>query len=264
MTVKLYLRLWGVVLAITAGFFSINPLITKSYAQNPIAMPVEEVSEEELPALGKAPIVVELFSSQACVFCPKADRLFADLLEQDNVIGLACHIDYFDVETGSLSKPFCTQRQTWYMEKLFAGPNYTPQMVINGALDVVAYKLENVVNALQKAETSAIEELDVSESDAKGTYKVILPFEDLEVPENYKLWLALYDKPHELTIADGFNRGKKATYLNIVSELGNTENLGPEVFVTPPFKEQHAGFVVILQNIDSGKIHAVGKHQLES
>ena len=67
------------------------------HAQDVKALPVPAVEQEQIPRLGKAPVVVELFSSQACVFCPRADRLFADLLKQDNVIGLACHVDYFDV-----------------------------------------------------------------------------------------------------------------------------------------------------------------------
>ena len=41
------------------------------------------------------PVVVELFSTQGCMFCPVADRLFTDLRNRvPNVIGLSCHVDY--------------------------------------------------------------------------------------------------------------------------------------------------------------------------
>lgn len=258
MNVKLCLRPLKVAILLLCALLCFLP---QGRAQEIKALPVPVVQEEKLPILGKAPVIVELFSSQACVFCPKADQLFADLITQDNVIGLACHVDYFDVKKGSLAKEFCTKRQSWYMEKLFAGPNYTPQMVINGAVDVIGYKFDEVVKALQKALYSEILPLEIAESDAKGTYKVTLPIKDLAKPENYKLWLALYDQPHNLTIADGLNRGKKATYYNIVSELGSTGNVEEDVFVTPPLKSQHAGFVVILQDMESGKIYAVGRHK---
>lgn len=234
-----------------------------AYAQNPGAAPVPVVTEETLPVLGRAPIVVELFSSQACVFCPDADRLFADLLKQENVIGLACHVDYFDVKDGALSHKFCTERQSWYMEKLAAGPNYTPQMVINGRIDVVGYKFSHVVKGLQKALFSEILPLAIDETKTKGIYKVTLPFDELENPDDYRLWLALYDKPHEVVIAEGMNKGKKTTYYNIVSELGSTGNVNKTVYVNPPLEDIHAGFVVILQDMSSGKIYAVGRHKAD-
>lgn len=243
------------------GLLALCAFASSAPAQNPIAMPVPAVEEEELPVLGNAPVVIELFSSQACVFCPKADRLFADLLKQDNVIGLACHVDYFDVKTGSLAQPFCTERQTWYMEKLFAGPNYTPQMVINGAVDVVGYKFNDVVSALRRATFSQVLPLGITETSAAGTYKVTLPPQRPEPLQDYKLWLALYDEPHELTIAEGRNQGQRATYYNIVSQLGSSDKLGGDIYVTPPMKNQHRGFVVILQNMKTGKIFAVGRHK---
>jgi hypothetical protein len=203
--------------------FLVFLFITKGYAESPPAMPVEDVTREIVGELGTAPIVVELFSSQACVFCPKADRLFADILEQENVIGLACHVDYFDVEVGALSKPFCSERQSWYMEKLFAGPNYTPQIVINGALDVIGYKFDEVINVLKKAKHSEVARMDVIESDALGTYKVVLPLDKIEKP------------------------------------VGSTDNIGEDVFVTPPMKEGHKGFAVLLQNMETGRILAVGR-----
>lgn len=249
-------------LRLMAGFLALQALMLlcgAACAQEVKALPVPAVETEALPRLGKAPVVIELFSSQACLFCPKADRLFADLLRQDNVIGIACHVDYFDVKQGALSRPFCTQRQNWYMDVLAAGPNYTPQLVINGSRDVIGYKLQDVVEELQQAVFSEIRLLEVAETKARGTWKVVLPLEDIARRENLKLWLALYDKPHALTVAEGRNKGQKAVYYNILSSLGSTENLEKEIFVTPPLEEHHAGFVLILQDMDSGQIHGVAR-----
>lgn len=236
---------------------------TATAQTTPGAAPVVPVEQEEIPTLGRAPVVVELFSSQACAFCPRADRLFADIVEQDNVIGLACHVDYFDVNTGSLARPFCTERQTWYMEKLFAGPNYTPQMVINGRTDVVGYKFGAVVKALQKAAHSEVQPIGILETGTKGTYKIQLP-PGFEMNADTRLWLALYDKPHDLTIAEGRNKGQKANYMHIVSKIGSTDKLTGDIYVTPPAEAEHEGFAVLLQDMKTGRIYGAAEHELKN
>ena len=39
---------------------------------------------------------MELFTSQGCSSCPKADAKFAELQERQDVIALAWHVDYWD------------------------------------------------------------------------------------------------------------------------------------------------------------------------
>ena len=69
------------------------------------AVPPLAVEQEQLQDLApKGPTVIELFSSQACMFCPKADALLDVLALKDNVIALACHVDYFDLREGSFRK----------------------------------------------------------------------------------------------------------------------------------------------------------------
>lgn len=247
--------------AFAAAFAAFLLFSSSCYAQEVKAQPVPAVQKEAVPVLGKAPVVVELFSSQACVFCPEADRLFADFLEQDNVIGLACHVDYFDVKQGSLAQPFCTERQDRYMETLGAGPNYTPQMVVNGVTDVVGYKLKDAVAALQKAAFSDVRTLRIAETTAAGTYKVSVPPDLLPGAATMKLWLALYDKPHDLTVAEGRNKGQKSVYAHVVSSLGATDKITPDIYVTPPLEDRHAGFAVILQDTQTGRIYGAGERR---
>jgi hypothetical protein len=40
--------------------------------------------------------VVELFTSQGCNSCPKADAVFADMAREGEVVALAYHVDYWD------------------------------------------------------------------------------------------------------------------------------------------------------------------------
>lgn len=237
------------------------------------ALPVPDVRQESLPAPvdplspeSAVPVVVELFSSQACVFCPRADRLFADLAQQRNVIALACHVDYFDVRKGALSHPFCTQRQTWYQTALRNGPNYTPQMVLQGAIDVVGYKMDKVAEGMKDAAQINTAPLYIFAADKKDEYRVALPESVTVAEKNAVLWMAVTDSPHEITITEGRNRGQKITYYNIVSAM---ENLGawPEgqqgTVVEATLGVTQEGFALLLQDSETGKIIAAGKYRKE-
>lgn len=230
-------------------------------AQEVSAEPVVNVTEETLnaPKGEGGAVLIELFSSQACFFCPQADRLFADLIEQKHIIGLACHVDYFDVDENSLSQAFCTERQKFYMERLKAGVPYTPQMVMNGARDVVGYKFDHINNALGNAE--ALPEIEIESS---GQDNFLATFSALgDKGKDMDLWLAVYDKPHEITIAEGRNRGKRVAYYNIVSRLekaGNWDGTPKTQEITPALTEQNAGFVLMAQDSETGQLMAIGHY----
>lgn len=217
-------------------------------------------------AISETVTVAELFSSQACVFCPQADRIFGDLIAQDNVIGLACHVDYFDVEQGALSRPFCTARQSGYMERLNAGPNYTPQLVLNGRYEMVGYKLDKVAAGVAYVrDHNPVKRLGVTANDQKQGYSLFpLTAEGEGVPETpWSLWLAVYDAPHDVTIAAGRNKGKKMTYRHIVSAV---KALGPWDGATPfpltvDLGKGQAGFVVLATQGPQGPIMAAGEYK---
>src|SRR5690606_6242302 len=118
------------------------------------------------------PVIIELFSSQACAFCPRADRLLADLAQQVHVIALACHVDYFDVRSGALSQPFCSERQNWYMRALRGGPNYTPQMVVQGRYDAIGYDMPAVTHALRRAANHIPPAVNIAATSEAGRYRI--------------------------------------------------------------------------------------------
>lgn len=66
---------------------------------------------EELRVRPKA--VVELFTSQGCAQCPPADALLTALAEEDDVVALAYHVDYWDYVgwTDTFGSPEFSDRQ---------------------------------------------------------------------------------------------------------------------------------------------------------
>ena len=103
------------------------------------------------------PPVVELFTSQGCSSCPPADALLGELARRGDVIALGFHIDYWD-KLGwkdPLSTPQSTERQRRYA-RLFGTPTYTPQLVIDGAREMVGSQRETVLAALRETTPAAV------------------------------------------------------------------------------------------------------------
>lgn len=206
-------------------------------------------------------VVLELFSSQACIFCPAADSLFADLVQIDKVIGLACHVSYIDVDVGSLAKPFCLDRQSYYQSVLKGGPNYTPQLVINGAHDVIGYRLQEVSQTIREAAAAdGVQEIKIARTENDNVFDVTLP--EVKDPVPLEIWVALTDRPHDVTIAEGGNRGKHVVYKNIAAALesfGSWQGAAETLRMDLKLTAQHEGFVVLAQDQASGKVVAAGQ-----
>ena len=111
------------------------------------------------PASAEArPVVVELFTSQGCSSCPPADALLAELARRDNVIALGFHISYWDglAWKDPFSSQSSTDRQRAYARLFELGQVYTPQMVVDGAREMVGSDRPKVEAALHDARPEAI------------------------------------------------------------------------------------------------------------
>jgi hypothetical protein len=111
-----------------------------------------------LPSDAAGQVVVELFTSEGCSSCPPADALLMDLDQsgsnhQMNVIALGEHVDYWNQQgwTDRFSSPFFTQRQSDYASHFHLASAYTPQMVINGRLQMVGNNREEVYRGIAAA-----------------------------------------------------------------------------------------------------------------
>src|SRR5215217_5363459 len=90
--------------------------------------------------------VVELFTSQGCASCPSADALLTSLAEDDDVVALAYHVDYWDYVgwKDTFGNADFSDRQRDYAESWGSSRIYTPQMVVNGAKGVVGSRRSEV------------------------------------------------------------------------------------------------------------------------
>ena len=222
---------------------------------------IQSALAEDPKAPEAAPIVIELFSSQACAFCPKADVLLATLAEQPHIIGIDCHVDYFDVQKGSLAQKFCTDRQTAYAAFLRSGPNYTPQMVMNGVYDMVGYKQDLIEKTMAEIKEPA-KPIGIQVG-GNNQFSLSLPAMPAQNP--LALIIVLLDKPHNIKIAEGGNRGKEVVFKNIASDIQKLMDWDGEeqvVQISVALKDKHQGFAALVQDQKTGAILAAGAYKI--
>ena len=107
------------------------------------------------PALAQpAPVqVVELYTSQGCSSCPPADAAVAQLSARPGVLALSFGVTYWD-DLGwkdTFAQKKFTDRQWDYARGLRHDNVATPQVVVNGRLDVVGQSVPEIDGALRRA-----------------------------------------------------------------------------------------------------------------
>ena len=202
--------------------------------------------------------VLELFSTQACTFCPKADGFMKAYSDYQHVIALSCHVDYFDVKEGSLSLPECTKRQKSYEQTLNAGPKYTPQMVVNGDQNAIGYSPASIQVAFNNVRKHSVPPFLI-ERMGKDIYRANLP--DITEGE-YNVWAFLYDKPKTQVVRDGGNAGKRMTYYNVVSKakfLGDWQGTSKKITFETKVGENTKGIAILVQRKEDNTIILASK-----
>jgi hypothetical protein len=116
-----------------------------------------QVAKPEATTKPAKMVLVELFTSEGCSSCPPADALLRKINGTQTsagqlVVGISEHVTYWN--SLGWSDPFSSQvytdRQNAYGVKLGLESVYTPQLVINGAAQVVGSDFAAVTRAIAK------------------------------------------------------------------------------------------------------------------
>ena len=104
------------------------------------------------------PVVIELFTSQSCSSCPPADALLGELARRRDVVALGFHISYWDGPgwKDPFSSQSSTDRQRAYARLFRLAQVYTPQMIVDGAREMVGSNRDQVLAALRDARPETI------------------------------------------------------------------------------------------------------------
>jgi hypothetical protein len=121
------------------------------------------------------PVVVELYTSQGCNTCPPADALLGRLAQRPDVIALSLPITYWDMLgwKDTLASEANTRRQKAYADAMGHGGVYTPQIIVDGVVDVVGRRVSNVEAAIDARRESL--EPNAVVADARNSEVVSAP-----------------------------------------------------------------------------------------
>ena len=211
------------------------------------------------PAVGASqdqPVVVELFTSQGCSYCPPADAYLNELANQPNVIALAWHVDYWDYIgwKDSFANPAFTERQRAYAHAQKQRMIYTPQLIINGVENMMG-KIYDEVSASIRKVTVQKAVMKLSSSRAGAAYTVTLSASHRH--GTYDVQLVRVSPINIVKILGGENAGKTVTYVNVVTDLrslGSWDGQGKVTFKTGDLVR--GKYTILVQHQGHGKIVA--------
>ncbi|VAV99638.1 hypothetical protein that often co-occurs with aconitase [hydrothermal vent metagenome] len=165
------------------------------------------------------PVVVELFTSQGCPSCPRADAFLQELAARDDVLALALHVDYWDYIgwKDSFASPQYTARQRAYAKSQGQRMVYTPQMIINGVDQVVGTRTVDVVDVIARHKTrEPYVSLEVTRD---GSQLSIRAEAGEPLADRLTVQLIRYRPQARVDIKRGENAGRSINYVNIVTRL---------------------------------------------
>ncbi len=213
----------------------------------------------------ETPVVIELFTSEGCSSCPPADALLVDLSRKSppngaKLILLGEHVDYWNYIgwTDRFSSAQFSQRQNSYATELHLATVYTPQMVIDGHLQLVGNGAAEVYRSISKAAAEPKPAHVSLRWEAQPKLHVVVQAPAGERP---KVLLAITEDGLSTSVGAGENGGRTLHHAAVVRqlrELGVASNgqfeTTVDIAVRPDWNPANLKVVVLVQQPDSGKI----------
>ena len=220
------------------------------------------------PSAPRKAVVVELFTSEGCSSCPPADELLTHL-RQDlsakniEVIPLGFHVDYWDGLgwKDRFSSVEFTKRQEQYAQALRVDGPYTPEMVVDGAVEFVGNDAGRAQSTIRQ-QASQLETTQVKIATA-GADQLSVQVKGAAGPSsgNALVMLAITEDNLSTQVGSGENGGRTLHHAAVVRELrqvGTLHDGGIETTVPlnlqKGWKRNDLRAVVFIQNGPSGKI----------
>lgn len=212
--------------------------------------------------------VVELYTSESCSSCPPADAILARLLNtyKENVYVLGFHVDYWNY-TGwkdNFSNAAYSARQQQYKNEFQLNSVYTPQVVVNGAVQFVGSNEAKLRSSIeQNLKQPAASTIDLTaHSDGKNinvAYKTNATAAELNI--------ALVQLHAETKVQRGENAGKFLQHVNVVRDFKTVDlknSQGSVHFILPKdLQANDCGVIAFLQDADSLKINGAAQTRIE-
>lgn len=205
------------------------------------------------PQPSRTPVLVELFTSEGCSDCPPADALLARLDSGQFVLGaeaivLSEHVTYWN-HLG-WSDPFSfdamDERQTNYARRFGLDSVYTPQIVVDGAAQLVGSDSGALRSAVARAASTPKPALIIRNAHRATDGSVSFSVQ-AAADSKVNLVAALAENATRSEVARGENAGRTLRHVAVVRVL---KEFGSEAVDGRPLKLSGAN---LLQTVKDGE-----------
>jgi hypothetical protein len=224
----------------------------------------------------RTPVLIELFTSEGCSSCPPADALLEKLDRSQPVTGaelivLSEHVDYWN-DIGwkdPYSSHEYSERQSAYAARFGRGSVYTPQIVIDGHLELVGSDERRAIAAVENETKFAKVPLSLSAVRFDGNNKLSMhieagPLGPSAAAHSASLFLAIADDRDESQVSRGENAGRTLKHVAVLRSLvpagtvGKSDKVSQDITVNFNNQNRRALRIVgIIQEPSAGRVLGV-------
>jgi len=172
-------------------------------------------------AADRVPVLVELFTSEGCSSCPPADQLLAKL--DPAAVVLSEHVTYWDHEgwRDRFSLDEVTIRQQGYADRFHLESPYTPEMVIDGAVEFNGGEARRAVDEIGKAAKRSRGVPRLAWADGGVQVEIAGAY-----PRD-RVVLALADASDSTDVSGGENKGRQLHHVAVCREIRQAGKVPP-------------------------------------
>jgi hypothetical protein len=237
---------------------------------------------------GTVPVLVELFTSEGCSSCPRADDLLSKLAKADSipgveVIALGEHVDYWN-NLGWIdpySKADFSHRQRDYSEAFDLDSVYTPQMIVDGHEEFVGGDWNRARAAILKAAKTQKGRVDLeltkkAQMDQDSpVIRLTIQVKDLPgrgANDDLEVLFAITENNLQTEVSRGENSGRSLHHsavvreLNVLGLVGANDEFVTERSISIPsaWRRENLRAIVFVQERRSHRVMAAGQLPLET
>jgi hypothetical protein len=243
-----------------AASMSIPATLSPSLAANQPATP---------PDPTPVPILLELFTSEGCSSCPPVDEFVRHMDESQPVAGaqlivLSEHVDYWDHDgwKDKYSSSQFTERQNGYVHAMNLQTAYTPQMVIDGYIELKGSSSDIEQSFAKELKVAKIP-LRVASAKIEAPLQLKVKVEaDAVEKRGGTVWVAVALDHAASQVSAGENSGKQLQHVAVVEDLRKVGKLDKgkpfsqdvAIKLKPDTDPKNLRIIAFIQESNEGKV----------
>lgn len=215
-------------------------------------------------------VVLQLFTSQGCSSCPRADDFLETIKKEyatENVFVLSYHVDYWNYLgwKDPFSKPEYTNLQYKYGKKFNSNRVYTPQLIVNGKEHFVGSSkrkiTKSITNNLKLESTNGL----FFENITKEFNKISFDYKVSGKIASKKLQIALVLENEITKVKRGENTNRTISNSNIVIHTltKSITNLSGNLTIKVPENYKNKENLTIIGFIEDRRLQISGATQIK-